>query len=177
MRTSRVWQNNRPRCPPGRRHQPRAPDPGGEPLCMPLCFWATQTVVAASGLFVGAGRSNLTPYLPPHSAASRIQLAYRSYIRRVSRHNNPLSLCYSLTFPSASCAVVARSIVLSNRRTKSTSNEKGMIGMWTLFAMDWTLFTGNATKGTLRWMRSRNWFAVHWTSWLDRTTPASPFGY
>jgi hypothetical protein len=49
----------------------------------------TQTVVAASGLFVRAGRSNLTPYLPPHSAASRIQMAYRSYVRWVSRHNNP----------------------------------------------------------------------------------------
>ena len=56
---------------------------------MPLCFWATQTVVAASGLFVGATRSKFTPYLPPHSAASRIQLAYQSYVRRVSLHNNP----------------------------------------------------------------------------------------
>ena len=56
---------------------------------MPLCFWATQTVVAASGLFVGATRSKFTPYLPPHSAASRIQLAYRYYVRRVSLHNNP----------------------------------------------------------------------------------------
>ncbi len=56
---------------------------------MPLCFWATQTVVAALGLFVGASRSKFTPYLTPHSAASRIQLAYQSYARRVSRHNNP----------------------------------------------------------------------------------------
>ncbi len=56
---------------------------------MPLCFWATQTVVAASGLFVGAMRSKFTPYLPPHSAASRIQLAYQSYVRQVSLHNNP----------------------------------------------------------------------------------------
>ncbi len=56
---------------------------------MPLCFWATQTVVAASGLFVGATRSKFTPYLPPHSAASHIQLAYQSYVRRVSLHNNP----------------------------------------------------------------------------------------
>jgi hypothetical protein len=45
--------------------------------------------VAASGLFVGATRSKFTPYLPPHSAASRIQLAYLNYVRRVSRHNNP----------------------------------------------------------------------------------------
>jgi hypothetical protein len=56
---------------------------------MPLYFWATQTVVAASVLFVGASRSKFTPYLPPHSAASRIQLAYQSYIRWVSLHNNP----------------------------------------------------------------------------------------
>ncbi len=47
---------------------------------MPLCFWATQTAVAASGLFVGAGRSKFTPYLPPHSAATVIQHAYRSYV-------------------------------------------------------------------------------------------------
>ncbi len=58
-------------------------------MCMPLCFWATQTAVAASGLFVGAGGSNLTPYLPPHSAASHIQLVYRYFVRRVSQHNNP----------------------------------------------------------------------------------------
>ncbi len=56
---------------------------------MPLCFWATQTVVAALGLSVGATRSKFTPYLPPHSAASRIQLAYQYYVRRVSLHNNP----------------------------------------------------------------------------------------
>jgi hypothetical protein len=56
---------------------------------MPLCFWATQTVVAASGLFAGATRSKFTPYLPSHSAASCIQLAYQSYARRVSQHNNP----------------------------------------------------------------------------------------
>jgi hypothetical protein len=87
----RRWaqQNNRPRCRPGRRNQPLAPDSGEGPLCMPLCFLATQTVVAASVLFVGATRSKVTPYLPPHSAASRIQLAYQSYVRRVSLHNNP----------------------------------------------------------------------------------------
>jgi hypothetical protein len=56
---------------------------------MPLCFWATQTVVAASGFFVGATRSKFTPFLPPHSAASRIQLAYQYYVRQVSWHNNP----------------------------------------------------------------------------------------
>jgi hypothetical protein len=85
-------QNNRPRHRPGRRNRPRAPNSGGGPLCMPLCFWPTQTVVAASGLFVGAPRSKFTPYLTPHSAATCIQLAYQSYARRVSRHNNPTIL-------------------------------------------------------------------------------------
>jgi hypothetical protein len=47
---------------------------------MPLCFWATQTAVAALDLFVGTGRSKFTPCLPPHSAATVIQLAYCSYI-------------------------------------------------------------------------------------------------
>jgi hypothetical protein len=47
---------------------------------MPLCFWATQTAVAALDLFVGAGRSKFTPYLPPHSAATVIQHAYWSYV-------------------------------------------------------------------------------------------------
>jgi hypothetical protein len=83
-------QNDCPRRCPGQRNRPCAPNSGGGgPLCMPLCFWATQTVVAASGLVVGATRSKFTPYLPPHSAASRIQLAYQSYVRRISLHNNP----------------------------------------------------------------------------------------
>jgi hypothetical protein len=47
---------------------------------MPLCFWATQTAVAASNLFVGAGRSKFTPYLPPHYAITVIQHLYRSYV-------------------------------------------------------------------------------------------------
>ena len=46
---------------------------------MPLCFWATQTVEAASVLFVGATRSKFIPYLPPHTAATIIQCAYRSH--------------------------------------------------------------------------------------------------
>ena len=72
-------RHKRPRRRPGRRHRPRAPDSGGGPLCMPLCFWATQTVVAASVLFVGATRSKFIPYLPPHTAATIIQRAYRSH--------------------------------------------------------------------------------------------------
>jgi hypothetical protein len=90
----RRWaqRNNCPRRRPGRRNQPRAPDSRGGPLCMPLCFWATQTVVAASGLCVGATRLKFTPYLPPHSAASRIQLAYQSYVHQVSRIHTVLML-------------------------------------------------------------------------------------
>jgi hypothetical protein len=72
-------RHKRPRRRPGRRHRPRAPNSGGGPLCMPLCFWATQTVVAASVLFVGATRSKFVPYLPPHTAATIIQRAYRSH--------------------------------------------------------------------------------------------------
>ncbi len=41
------------------------------------------------GSFCWARRSKFTPYLPPHSAASRIQLAYQYYVHRVSGHNNP----------------------------------------------------------------------------------------
>jgi hypothetical protein len=44
---------------------------------MPLCFWATQTAVAAMDLCDGIGRSALKPYLPPHIAATVIQRAYR----------------------------------------------------------------------------------------------------
>ncbi len=48
---------------------------------MPVCFWATQTAVAAVDLLAGAGRSQFTPYLSPHKAATAIQQAYRSYLR------------------------------------------------------------------------------------------------
>ena len=48
---------------------------------MPLCFWATQTAVAAADLPTGARRSQFTPYLPPHTAATAIQHVYRSYLR------------------------------------------------------------------------------------------------
>jgi hypothetical protein len=83
----------------------------------------------------------------------------------------PPSLCYSLAFPSAYCAVVALLIVLSNLRTNSTSTGRKRSSMQTLFAMDWTTFTGNATTGTLGWMWNQNCFAVHWTLWHGHTTP------
>ncbi len=71
-RGRRARQNNRPCCHPGRRHRPRAPDSGEGPLCMPLCFRAAQSAVAASELCVGTGRSLFSPYLPPHTAATAI---------------------------------------------------------------------------------------------------------
>ncbi len=73
---------------------------------MPLVFWATQTM-AALGPFVGATRSKFTPYLPPHSAASRIQLAYQAYVHRDSLHNNP-------TVPMLFACVILR--ILRSRR-------------------------------------------------------------
>jgi hypothetical protein len=45
-----------------------------------LCFWATQTAVAALDLFVWPGRSKFTPYLPLHSAATVIQQAYMLFV-------------------------------------------------------------------------------------------------
>jgi hypothetical protein len=58
------------------------PDSGGGPLCMPLCYWATQTAVAPIDRCVGLGRLALTPYLPPHQAATVIQRAYLSHCLR-----------------------------------------------------------------------------------------------
>ncbi len=54
---------------------------------MLLCFWATQTAVAAADLPTGAGRLQFTPYLPPHTAATAIRHVYRSYL-----HNKPYRL-------------------------------------------------------------------------------------
>jgi hypothetical protein len=55
---------------------------------MPQIFWATQTMAASDLIGVGDG-SMSTSYISPTSAASHIQLAYRSYVRRVSRHHIP----------------------------------------------------------------------------------------
>jgi hypothetical protein len=146
-------------------------------LCMPLCFWATQTVVAASGLFVGARRSKFTPYLPPHSSASRIQLAYRYYVHQVSRHNNPTItmlftcisfriLCSFSPFNSAVKLAYKQYIHWTKKEFDVNSICNGL-----------DYFHRNATTGTLGWMWNWNCFAAHWTFWHGRTTPASPFGY
>ncbi len=47
----------------------------------PLLLGYTQTAVAAADPPTGAGRSQFTPYLPPHKAATAIQHVYRSYLR------------------------------------------------------------------------------------------------
>jgi hypothetical protein len=78
-------QNNCPRCRLGQRNRPCAPDSGGGPLCMPLCFWAAQSTVAALELCIGTGRSLYSLYLPPHTAATAIQRLYCFYIDKVDK--------------------------------------------------------------------------------------------
>jgi hypothetical protein len=91
----RRWarRTNRPRRRPGRRNRPHAPDSevsGGGPQCMPLCFWAAQTTVAALELHpVGTVGSGSTAYIPPHTAATTIQLAYRFCVHRITRQALP----------------------------------------------------------------------------------------
>jgi len=66
-------RHKRPRRRPGQRHRPRAPDSGGGPSCMPLIFWAAQTMAASN--ILGVGETTLTIYISPTSAASKIQQA------------------------------------------------------------------------------------------------------
>jgi hypothetical protein len=76
-------RHKRPRRRPGRRHRPRAPDTGGEPSCMPLIFWAAQTMAASN--LLGVGETTLKIYISPTSAASKIQYAYRHHLVRRNR--------------------------------------------------------------------------------------------
>jgi hypothetical protein len=126
---------------------------------------------------LGLGGQNLHPTSHPTPLPNISN--WPTSIMSIGSHGTtiPPSLCYSLAFPSAYCAVVALLIVLSNWHTNSTSTGRKMSSMQTLFAMDWTTFTGNATTGTLGWMWNQNCFAVHWMFWHGRTTPARPFGY
>jgi hypothetical protein len=62
---------------PGRRAWPCAPDSGGGPSCMPLVFWAIQTLAASDLLGVRECGSTITPYVSPTTAATTIQKAYR----------------------------------------------------------------------------------------------------
>jgi hypothetical protein len=108
----RARRNNHPPHCPGQRHWPHAPDTGGGLLCMSLIFWATQTTAASDLLGVGDG-SMSTSYISPTSAASLIQLAYRSYVRWISRYNNPtismlfacISFCLLRSCRPSNCAV------------------------------------------------------------------------
>ncbi len=57
---------------------------------MPLCFWAAQTMAAALELHqVGTVGSGSTAYIPPHMAATTIQLAYQFYVHRNKRRVLP----------------------------------------------------------------------------------------
>jgi hypothetical protein len=59
---------------------------GGGPLCMPLCYWATQTTAATSALLEhGASGSTFRSYLTPISTAVRIQQAYQGYTANRTR--------------------------------------------------------------------------------------------
>ncbi len=73
---------------------------------MPLIFWATQTMAASDLLGVGDG-SMSTTYISPTSAASHIQLAYRSYVCWVTRHHIPtisrLFACISFCLLHSCC--------------------------------------------------------------------------
>jgi hypothetical protein len=68
----RARRLNRPRRHPGWRHRPRAPDCGGGPPCMPLCFWAAHTSVVALDASVGTGT--------PHTATIEIQRACQPHV-------------------------------------------------------------------------------------------------
>ena len=57
-------------------------------MCMPMVFWAAQTM-AAYGL-LGVREPNITSYISPNSAASTIQYAYR---QRIIRRNCLLLPC------------------------------------------------------------------------------------
>ncbi len=54
---------------------------------MPLIFWAAQTMAAST--LLGVREPKLTPYLPPHSAATTIQQAYSLYLIRHTRRIIP----------------------------------------------------------------------------------------
>jgi hypothetical protein len=84
----KMRQRHKPlrRC-PGRRHWPRAPntESGGGPSCMPMVFWAAQTMAASS--LLGVREPQLTSYISLASAATTIQLACRFHLRWVSKHH------------------------------------------------------------------------------------------
>ena len=59
--------------------QPPQPTDQGGALCMPMSFWATQTLAASVLLRGATGYVSLKAYLPPTTAAKVIQQAYRTW--------------------------------------------------------------------------------------------------
>jgi hypothetical protein len=116
---------------------------------MPLIFWATQTMAASD--LIGVGDGSMSPtYISPTSAASRIQTAYRSYVRRVSQHHIPT---ISMLFACISFRLL-RSCHPFDRAVNSAYKQ---YIHWKRYELDVNsichgldYFTGNATTGTLR---------------------------
>ena len=55
-------------------------------MCMPMIFWAAQTMAAYSRL--GVREPTFTSYISPTSAATTVQLAYRSYLKQVMQQHH-----------------------------------------------------------------------------------------
>jgi hypothetical protein len=118
---------------PGQRHWPRAPVSGGGALCMPLCFWATQTTVVAATLPAGAGRLQFTPYLPPHKAATAIQHAYRSYLRDRHYWQQVVESTFSLEVNKLECnmALAMHDLKDSDDLVYTSQSGLWLFGTWT----------------------------------------------
>jgi hypothetical protein len=93
---------------------------------MPLCFWATQTAVAAADLHTGAGCSHFTPYLPPHTAATTIQHVYRSYLRskpyRLQVAGSTAAIVVTTTDAPATTGALAEGTVAAATGTNTTAS-------------------------------------------------------
>ncbi len=117
-----------PRCCPGWRHRPRAPNPGGRPSCMPLVFWATQTMAASS--LLGGGEPKLMSYISPTSAASTIQWEYRLYLSRCTRRILP---CLSGAYKSQPGCTVAPEEWVAMLNASYHTNLASMHKQWAPF--------------------------------------------
>jgi hypothetical protein len=117
----RRWaqRNNRLCCPPGRRQRPCAPDSGGGPLCMPLCFWATQTAVAALGLFWGTGGQNLHPTSLPN-LLPQVSNTHTAFM--LSKKNIVSCLVSVVPTPHAQAAPTLLTSLLPNKTPTTASN-------------------------------------------------------
>jgi hypothetical protein len=59
-------------------------------LCLPLCYWATQTTAATAILEIGKSSSTFKPYVSPISTAVCIQHAYRHHYVNYARDILPI---------------------------------------------------------------------------------------